>query len=905
MMISSSARRAAAAAAVLLAACDGAADETSAAAAGGETSVVASTGSSSGSSAGGADATGSGTSSGGDAAGGTAAGGLGAGGEEPLACDPNETEPCSCEAPDAVGGRRCAADGSFWGACECIAYGSELVVSTTAQGGGIGSDDSPLTLDEALDEIAARAAEGLPEGGLVVWLEGGTYRLTETLKLEAEHSGTEGRPVVFRSRPGEEVRLTGSVVVEPGASSAVDPTSAVWDRLPIEHRDRVRAIDLAALGVEPAPLARRGGPCGSALGTNELFIGGARQPLARWPDADDDSHQSAEAGETLTLRSLQVPEVGGTYELWKELDGVHAFRRSEPTSSGLQYHLYRKSFVADGIPHQYWFLTTATDGEWPANTSTDPWWAADAADLTTLERWNGGVHEEVVVESPPDTANHGFAQVAGAISPTEFVYAGDRPGTWSDPASVWFHGLWYFSWYDCHVRAASITPEQHKVTLADTFYAGIRGGQPYYAYNIPEEITQPGEWWIDPESRMLYVLPTDDFDDVPVEIAVVGGPVVRLGVTRYVELRDLHIEISRGPLVQIQWGSHNALVGLTLRGAGNEAVRIDGDDVIDGERNGHNLVRGCHVFDAGNGGVALETGDRASLRGGGETVEQSHLHDLNRWEMTYRPAVNVVNVGHTVRHNHIHSLPHQAINFDGNEHLIELNEIHDVGQFTDDAGAIYAYFDWGGRGNVVRHNLIRDVDSALPEHIGVQGIYLDGYFSGVRVEGNILSNVSGFALFSNGGRDNVFASNIVAHAWTALANASGGLAWTVPEDPDAPPTEPEQLVDELIGLGYRSSLWATEYPECAAIPEDWTQIPGTSWAAPENTTFDGNVLHDTEHDVAATPATLAYFTPTGNVEAAASPFVDEANGDLTPDPAAGLPDAVLAIPFAQIGIVPP
>jgi len=42
-----------------------------------------------------------------------------------------------------------------------------------------------------------------------------------------------------------------------------------------------------------------------------------------------------------------------------------------------------------------------------------------------------------------------------------------------------------------------------------------------------------------------------------------------------------------------------------------------------------------------------------------------------------------------VAHNLIHHAPHQAIALQGNDHVIEFNEIHHVCEESNDAGAIY------------------------------------------------------------------------------------------------------------------------------------------------------------------------------------------------------------------------
>lgn len=61
--------------------------------------------------------------------------------------------------------------------------------------------------------------------------------------------------------------------------------------------------------------------------------------------------------------------------------------------------------------------------------------------------------------------------------------------------------------------------------------------------------------------------------------------------------------------------------------------------------------------------------------------------------------------------------------FNGNDHLMEYNEINDVCYESNDAGAIYAGRNWRMRGNVIRYNYLHDISGF--EGKGCVGVYLD------------------------------------------------------------------------------------------------------------------------------------------------------------------------------------
>ncbi len=119
-----------------------------------------------------------------------------------------------------------------------------------------GSDDNPGTRERpfasvvrARDAIRAlKQGDGLPEGGVTVWLRQGTYYLAQPFELGQEDSGTETAPILYRAAEGEEVWLNGGKSVEAAAFKPVtDPD--ILERLDQAARGRVLQVDLAAVGV--------------------------------------------------------------------------------------------------------------------------------------------------------------------------------------------------------------------------------------------------------------------------------------------------------------------------------------------------------------------------------------------------------------------------------------------------------------------------------------------------------------------------------------------------------------------------------------------------------------------------------------------------------------------------------
>jgi len=117
--------------------------------------------------------------------------------------------------------------------------------------------DGPFaTLQRARDAIRKQKAAGNAEG-VTVHIRGGLYALPQTLKLEAQDSGTDETPIVYRAYQDEKPIVIGGREI----------TGFV------PHRGSILKADLAALGLK-------------GVYFRQLIFDGRCQHLARWPNYD-------------------------------------------------------------------------------------------------------------------------------------------------------------------------------------------------------------------------------------------------------------------------------------------------------------------------------------------------------------------------------------------------------------------------------------------------------------------------------------------------------------------------------------------------------------------------------------------------------------------------------------------
>lgn len=386
----------------------------------------------------------------------------------------------------------------------------------------------------------------------------------------------------------------------------------------------------------------------------------------------------------------------------------------------------------------------------------------------------------------------------------KFSYEGDRPGRWVGEKDVWLHGYWFWDWAEQHQKVESIDAKTRTITLAQPYHHyGYRKGQQYYAVNLLAELDLPGEWYLDRRAGLLYVWPPSPMEKARVVFSTLESPVVQFNGVSHVTLRDLTVEAARGDGIRIEGGEDNLIAGCTVRNVGASAVVVHG-----GKRNG---VVACDVYQV-NAGIRLSGGDRRTLTPAGHYATNNHIHHFSRLQRTYMPAIELQGVGNRADHNLVHDSPHWAVSFNGNENVMELNELYDVCQETGDVGVFYTGRDWTVRGNVIRHNFIHHVSG--PGMCGAQGVYLDDNASGTIVFGNVIYKTMR-AMLIGGGRDNRIENNLMLDCNESVCFDNRGLNWAK-DHIVAGGTMPQRLAE----VPYRQPPWSQRYPQLLNVLQD-------------------------------------------------------------------------------------
>lgn len=379
-----------------------------------------------------------------------------------------------------------------------------------------------------------------------------------------------------------------------------------------------------------------------------------------------------------------------------------------------------------------------------------------------------------------------------------FLYEGDRPSRWRQQTDIWMHGYWVWDWRDGYQKVERIDTATRSIYPATPHHHyGYEQGQRYYFLNVLEELDAPGEWMLDETSGMLYFWPPAPLHDGDVSVSLLNEPMVRLENTSHVIFRGIIFEGSRASAVKIQGGADNVIAGCTVRDIDNDtSLIIDG-----GLRNG---IRSCDIYDVGATGIRITGGDRYTLTPAGNFATNNHITRYGCIVQAFNGGIFMQGVGNVISHNRIHNAPFSGIQYYGNDHIIEFNDIYDLAHESGDVGGINTGADYSEQGTQIRYNYVHDIHG-IGEG-GCRAIYLDLPGSNTTIHGNIIVNVD-IGVFFNSGRDNVVTNNIFVNCHPSV----NIYIW--PHKFYYYPGGPWKIAEKLHDIRYKDPPYSTRYPK--------------------------------------------------------------------------------------------
>lgn len=425
----------------------------------------------------------------------------------------------------------------------------------------------------------------------------------------------------------------------------------------------------------------------------------------------------------------------------------------------------------------------------------------------------------------------------------------------SGKALMW--GQWQFAWAEQTVPLARVDASAMTVTSTLGSVYSVLAGQPFYIYNLLEEIDAPGEYYIDYDEKLLYIYPPENYSGQPVSIVLMSDALVKMTNASYIQFRGIDFTMSRFSAVRISGGHDNLITDSEISYTCGHAVDITGTN---------NGITNSYIHDI-DSGIALYGGDTKTLKAGQCYAENNEITRFGRIEAAYSTGITFGGVGNTARHNEIHNAPHMAVGLGGLNNIFEYNEIYDVLHEGDDAGAIYGQGSVLIRGNKIRYNYIHDLSyKGSSSKLEIHGVYLDNGIQENTVEGNIFENIAGTAVFVNGGPYNTANNNITVNCSYAYSLRNFDMS--------------EDYTAEIESNSYvkTSQVWIDAFPGL----QEYIRLSMEQKANPWHNVFSNNLCCKTEYYKASGYITALNVDTTGNIKTDGDPgFVNMSGRNYT------------------------
>jgi len=409
--------------------------------------------------------------------------------------------------------------------------------------------------------------------------------------------------------------------------------------------------------------------------------------------------------------------------------------------------------------------------------------------------------------------NQGFVSAGALIEPgTEqipsiFHYLDDRHARWTTAPDGWIFGFFRHRWADCTLPIGRIDPSNKTLTTAVRYNYSMsdKEGIIYYAFNLLEEIDQPGEWYLDRQQGMLYWYPNASPDSARMEISSLPAPLISGKNLQHVRFEGLVLDGGRMHGMELTDSSDLRIVGCTVRKMAANGIVING-----GFRN---HIVSCDIHTIGRRGTEIIGGDRPTLTPGLHQIVNTRIRNFGRIDRTYTPAVQLEGVGNRVAYCHFENAPSSAMRLEGNDHLVEFNEFRRVVQESDDQGAVDIYTSPSYRGIVFRYNAFIDIGDGAKQHAGQGGIRFDDIISGMTVYSNVFLRAGrGFGgVQMNCGKDNIIDNNLFIDCPIAVSGGYGNWnhSWERHRGTDLPK---EYILNDLYRNRYPALAKMYETP---------------------------------------------------------------------------------------------
>ena len=413
----------------------------------------------------------------------------------------------------------------------------------------------------------------------------------------------------------------------------------------------------------------------------------------------------------------------------------------------------------------------------------------------------------------------------------------DSVKDWKYYDSAWIAGPLVAEWSLAKGKVKTIDASAKKIETTD-FIGGYYHEQPqsgigWYIYNLPEELDKAGEYAIYNDKLYFYppqnLVTSGAFKKARLMLNSDENDILKITGSSNISFKNINFENAGGYFINAENCNNIRVQGCSFKLCAKDAVSVSGNN---------NIITDCRFNKTGKRAVSINGGDRSTLTASNSAIEHCTVSETGVISVTDSPAITVRGCGSAARYNTITKTPHLAVAFDGNNCVIEYNDISNcLTAGINDAGVIYSGNSLANMGNEIRYNYIHDTSC------GLGAVYLDDFLSGQKVCSNIFENVKR-AYFVHGGVWNRFENNLAVNAERGVFVRGKGEYYLWNTTP-VPTEASNYFMYQLLKFPYQSELWQSEYGNILAYVNNKTN------GVPEHSVVNGNYFINVAESVSA------------------------------------------------------
>lgn len=371
-------------------------------------------------------------------------------------------------------------------------------------------------------------------------------------------------------------------------------------------------------------------------------------------------------------------------------------------------------------------------------------------EVQKLAGWPNGEYTGLI--KPTDSNEYGKRTKSGIANGCSFQVNYDRPSQWSKPEQAWLSGTIGPNYEFDYYPVSRFDSEEKRVYLS----RGALGKyytEPYYRFeNVPEELDEPGEYYIDRQSGMLYFYPPEDAPKDSVLTITMSTPTLdvsgkapnsmfRIENSKNIVFENLIFKGGRGSAITGKNNSNIQFINCEINSFGENGIRFDASTDI--------KISDCKIHDVGQDGILfVSCGNYKTLSPSNIVVSNNDIYNFARLERSYKTGIGFGYrcVGATAANNHIHNGPHAGMIFYGVNNDIYGNEFDNLVTEFSDMDALYcnnSNYPWE-RGNKIHNNYFHDIGKSSMNgrhQINVRAIRTDNRGCGLNIYENLFYNI--------------------------------------------------------------------------------------------------------------------------------------------------------------------